>query len=261
MEHILVGSEALSKVLPNFYRTPGDIDYFMLTPGVTLPVTENRKTEGFYHPALTSYNWSGETASLDELYTIKVSHLFWTLKNQSWNKHYNDVLYLQQKTDAQFIPELYNILYPIWEEIHGKKETNLEQDPELFFNKNVKRVFEHDSIHASVSYYEEPLFNRILRDNHEVAVDKSKFDNMPGVMKLQLVREEVYATALERQVIPSGYNMSGREAYGWALKKTFTSFSKGWFALYIVLNLSELSQPDTDFVGYHLENSHRLVKI
>lgn len=233
-------------------RPPNDTDYFSDSP------VEGAET--FYHPLLEDWSW-GEVATLDELYTIKVSHSYWELRNNSWTKH---MFHITQMKDAgaQLIPELHSILYKIWVDTHGAKQANLEQTPQDFFNGNVSRVFEHDSIHASVAYHDGiPLFNAILRDGHEVAVDKAKFDALDLDKKLKLVREEVYATALERFIIPSGYSYNPSRAYAWALKKTITSFSKGWFPQFIVDNFSELRVPTENYVQVHKDNSHLLKRI
>lgn len=246
----LVGSKALKTHLPHI-REPRDIDFFADHK------IENAET--FYHPSLEKWDF-GKIASLDELYTIKVSHVFWDLKNGSWDKHMNDILTLQ-KAEAKFIPELYNILYPVWEERYGKKKANLEQEPDEFFNPNIQRVYEHDSVHDSIKYYDQPLFNQILRDGHNVAVDKNKFNALSPMDKNRLVFEEVYATALERHIIPSNYTMNARVGYAKALKQTITSFSKGWFPLHIVLNYMELRSPEINYVQRHKENSHLLIPV
>lgn len=246
----LIGSQAALHHFPDWGKT-NDVDYF--TDDKTVP------GDNFYHPDLEKWEW-GDIATPDELYTLKISHSFWELRNNSWDKHVFHAVQLK-KRGAVFLPELYSILYPIWEQTHGKKKANLELSPEEFFNKHVKRTYEHDSIHASVAYYDEPLFNRILRDNHEVAVDRSKFEAMPLEMKYQLVREEVYATALERQIIPSNYRENLLSAYSWALKKTITSFAKGWFPLFILLNFDDLRKPDLNFVQLHKNNSHKLIPL
>jgi hypothetical protein len=243
---VLIGSSAIKHYCEDF-RDPKDIDYFS-----TVPV---KGAEVFWHESLSQWDF-GDIATIDELYTIKVSHAFWELHG-TWNKHMYDVLYLQSK-GAKFIPELYAILYPIWEERYGKKKANLEAEPEEFFNPNVDRVYDHDSIHESVAYYEKPLFERILRDGHKVAVDRHKFDSMPLEDRLRLVREEVYATALERKIIPQDYKANSRAAYAYAMNKTVTSFSKGWFPLFIVLNYSELYKPDINYVQKHRDNAHIL---
>lgn len=247
----LVGSRALLRYFDDFYRQVDDIDYFS--------DTEIEGADVFYHPDLEKWSW-GSIATLDELYTIKVSHSFWQLRNNSWNKHMRDIQFMQEK-GAFFIQELHEILYPIWEESHGEKKANLEQEPDKFFNPKVDRKYDHDSIHASIAYYDRPLFNEILRDGHPVAVDRKKFEALPLERKLQLVREEVYATALERHLIPGDYVNSRVSAYKQALKQTVTSFSKGWFPLFIVLNWNQLNTPDLDFVKLHKSNADRLVQL
>lgn len=243
---VLIGSSAIKHWFPEF-REPRDVDYFS--------ETKIDGAECFWHPALSTWDF-GEIATVDEIYTIKISHAFWELHG-TWDKHMFDAVFLNQN-GAQFIPELYAILYPIWEEKHGKKKANLEATPEEFFNSNVYRIYDHDSIHESVAYYDKPLFDRILRDGSQVAVSKAKFDALHYTDKLRLVREEVYATALERQLIPQEYKGSPRAAYMWALRRTVTSFSKGWFPLFIVLNFSDLRRPDINFVQKHQSNSHML---
>jgi len=247
---ILIGSLALKEHLPNI-REPKDIDHFS---------DELEGSEVFWHPTLADYNWSGEVASLNELYTIKVSHSFWELRNGTWDKHMFDIVKMKE-AGAELIPELYAILYPIWVEKHGAKRANLELSPDEFFNPNVQRKYEHDSIHHSIAYFQEegPLFNRILRDGHQVAVDRSKFEALSLEDKFKLVREEVYATALERRLIPVDYNMNARVAYAFALKRTITSYTKGWFPLFIVENYNELRKPDVNFVEVHKANAHKLI--
>lgn len=243
----LIGSKALIQYIPNL-REPRDTDYFSETPV--------EGAEVFWHPLLANYAW-GEVATLDELYTIKVSHAFWELHG-TWNKHMFDVLTMQ-KHGAKLIPELYDILYKVWEDTHGKKKANLESDPEMFFNdKVIKRIYDHDSLHESVAYNERPLFEKILRDGSEVAVSRKKWEALSEEDKLNMVREEVYATALERWIVPSDYKYSPMKAYTWTLQKTITSLSKGWFPLFIVDNFSQLTKPDIDYVERHKQNSHKL---
>lgn len=255
MTHVLIGSKAMYHWFEDA-RSQKDIDYF--SDEIKAYTTEDgTRVETFWHPDLDKWNW-GPVASPNELYTIKVSHAFWELKNGSWSKHMMDVLFLQSK-GATLIPELYKILYKVWEETHGKKKVNLEADPEEFFNdKIVKRVYDHDSIHESVAYYDRPLFERILRDDSDVAVDKSKWDVMDHEDKLKMVREEIYATALERKLVPSDYKSSPGAAYNWTLRKTITSLTKGWFALFVVENFKDLTKADVDYVKRHRDNSHML---
>lgn len=255
---ILIGSAALEQYI-DLKRRPKDRDYF--ASGSVAKTYDWQPVETFTHPALEE--WFGteiRTATLNELYTIKLSHIFWDLKNKSWEKHCYDLM-LMRRAGAEFDMGLYAVLYKIWEEVHGKKKANLNASPEDFFNKQVSRIYEHDSIHHSIAYYDRPMFERILRDGHEVAVDIAKWEALSLEDKFKTVREEVYATALERQIIPSNYTASPRAAYQWALKKTITSFSKGWFPLFIVTHLEELWKPDINYVLRHKENSDKLIKL
>lgn len=247
---VLIGSKALQKYQGFENRKNKDIDYF------SDEKIENAET--FFHPDILQYFGDvNRAASLDELYTIKISHIFWDI---NWDKHIYDILNMQDM-EAQLIEELYNVLYKIWEEKYGKKKANLNVMASEFFTEKVTRIYDHDSIHASVAYYDSPLFNKILVDGEEVKVDRNKFEALSLEDKLKLVREEVYATALERILIPSEYKESPRKAYKWALKQTIISFSKGWFPLFIILNITDLWLPDVDFVKRHKDNKSKLIKL
>lgn len=244
---ILIGSHAMKHYVNNV--EPNDIDYF-----------SDSKIDGaetFYHPDLEKWDWSGDVASLDELYTIKVSHAFWSLRNGSWTKHMVHMMKLRE-AGATFIPELYDILYRIWEDIHGKKQANLNAEPEDFFNSNVTRIYDHDSIHASIAFNERPLFEKILRDGSKVAVSREKFDALSHEDKVNLVFEEVFATALERDEIANrGKNY--RSSYQKHLKKLITSYSKGWFPLWVALNFHEFTRCPVNYYQRFVENQDKLV--
>lgn len=244
---VLIGSTALQKYLPDI--NPRDVDYFSQKPV--------QGAETFYHPDLEKWDWA-DVATLDELMTIKLSHIFWELKNGSWIKHFY-YLTIMQDAGAKFLPGLYDILYPIWEERYGKKKANLSQNAEEFFSSSVTRVYEHDSIHESIA--DEPMFRKILKDGAEVAVDKRKFFELTYEDQLKTVREELYATALEREIIPSDYRTHHKRAYMNSLQKMLTSYSKGWFALFVAQNANVLRSPETNYVELHLNNKDRLVKI
>ena len=252
----MIGSAAMQQY-PYFKdRKSKDIDFFSDVP-IDIP---GERVETFSHPKIVEYfgKDTERAASIDELYTIKISHIFW---DKNWDKHAYDILKFQDFGNADLIPELYSILYDVWKERYGEKKVNLNVMAQDFFQATVKRDFEHDSIHASVAYYDKPLFNVILADGEQVKVDRSKFEAMTHEDKLKLVREEVYATALERQIIPSEYSYSPRAAYKWALMKTITSFSKGWFPLFCAEHLLELWSPDVDYVKKHKDNLDKLVKL
>ncbi len=250
---VLIGSRAIKYHFHDF-REPNDIDYFSDRP--------IKGAETFWHPDLAGtfgpWGFQKEIATPNELYTIKVSHSFWEQKNGSWRKHMADIMFLKKKGCALEY-DLYDHLYSVWEQHYGKKKVNLNADPKDFFNGNVFRLYDHDSIHRSVAYYDRPLFESVLKDGHSVAVDTHKFNMLDFQDKLRLVREEAYATALERQLIPNDYLGSPTGAYAWAIRKIITSFWKGDWALWVVEHFDELLRPDVDYVGRHLANKNILI--
>jgi hypothetical protein len=249
----LIGSRALRMHFPDA-REPGDWDYQSDLP---FRAAEFGGYDLFVDKRLGGWNW-GSIATPDELYTLKISHSFWEINGpRSWDKHAADIVFLSRK-GCQFIRPLYDIVLPIWKERYKRNPTNLNQNAGAFFADAVERKYDHDSLHESIAYGDRPLYESILREGSEVAVDNSKFWAMDHATQILTVREEIMATALERILIPNNYKGSPRAAYHWALRRTATSLFKGEWALFLMLNLDELMVPDCDYRGRHLNNLHKL---
>jgi hypothetical protein len=254
---LVVGSTALKFWFPENCREPKDLDVF--TDENSANFQEN--AEIFWDDQLLE--WFREDTyrhmTPDELYTLKVSHSFWELKNGSWDKHIADIIFLQNH-GAKLIPELHSLLYRIWERKHGKKVMSLAQEEQEFFKDAVPRIYDHDSIHYSVAYSPgHPIYEEVLRDGATVDVDPKKMWGLAHDDLVMLFREEIYATALERLMIPKNYRFSRGRAYKWALRRTITSLTKGRSARFIVENIQEFINPDMDYVSHHLENKHYLI--
>lgn len=247
----LIGSQAAKHWFPDF-REPNDIDYHSAAP----VDNEDRDYDIFVDKRLSAWDW-GEIATPSELYTMKVSHSFWEIGN-TWQKHMSDIVFFQRK-GVEFNRELYDILVPIWKDLHGRKRTSLAQNAKNFFGDAVVRKYDHDSVHASIAYYDTPLYESILVPGEEVMTDSKKFFSMDKDTQLKLVREEVYATALERILIPKNYKGSPTAAYAWALRRTITSLFKNEWALWTVLNYDTLARPDCDYVARHHAKADKLI--
>lgn len=260
----LIGGAAIHHHFPDYRRRKdSDIDYQATTQDDYDVLVRNHSEEAdiFFNEALAGWDW-GTVATPEELYTMKVSHSFWEIGGDSrnWQKHMDDIVFLQRK-GVKFNRELYDILYPMHKAMHGKKKTSLAQNAKNFFGDAVQRKYDHDSVHASIAYGDHPLFEDILVPGEDVMVDSSKFWAMDEDTKHMLVREEIYATALERILIPRDYRYSPMAAYAWSVQRTLTSLFKGEWALYLALNYSELCRPDCDYVARHLSNRDKLIEL
>ena len=253
MTILVVGSTAL-KALGLCGRKPKDVDIF----GDVDP--KRVRWDVFWHESLESW-WPPGTermATLDELYTIKLSHAYWELPNGSWNKHMYDLVVLRQ-AGAKVIQPLHDALYRVWEQHHGAKKVDLNMDSTAFFTDAVRRVWDHDSVHVSVAYGEQPMYEGLRREGEDVGMDMAKVKALPEEDIVKLFREEVYATALERRIIPGEYTYPARAAYYWALRRTITSLTKGWSAQFIAERYEVFRISDMDYVERHRERAHLLV--
>lgn len=154
---------------------------------------------------------------------------------------------------------LHDTLRKIWTERYGQKRVSLETEDKTFFADAVNRKYDHDSVHATVAYNDEPMYLQILKDGETVAVDPVKLWSLPFEEKILLFREEIYATALERKLIPSNYQMSQSAAYRWALRRTITSLTKGRSATFIVDHFERFARREVDYLKRHKERQHLLL--
>lgn len=256
MPTLVIGSYAL-KSLGVCNREPKDLDVFTdSTRPTTNPV--DRMWHETFSQWLTHKGF--RNATMDEMYTIKLSHSHWELPNGSWGKHIYDLIQLQN-AGAKLDFELYGLLYKVWEEKRGKKVMNLDQDKSAFFDDAVRRTYDHDSLHESVAFGDTPIYATVLRDGASVDIDPEKLWAMPHSRIVQLFVEEVCVTALERKIIPSNYTASPSAAYYWALRRTITSLTKGKSSRFMLQNIQEFATPDPDYVKRHLNNKHKLVRL
>lgn len=259
MRSMIIGSHAL-KALGVCNRVPKDMDVWtdQEIDGLTA-----ERMDVFWHPRLAEIvpetsEWS--YPSLDLMYTMKLSHSHWELPNGSWHKHIYDMRMLKS-AGAQLDMGLYRVLYKVWEETHGKKVMNLDQDKSEFFDDAVRRTYDHDSLHESVAFGDRPIYGEILKDGASVDIDSKKLWALPHERVVQLFIEEICVTALERIVIPRNYQTSSGAAYLWALRRTITSLTKGKSSRFILENIEEFIKPDPDYVQRHLSKADKLVRL
>lgn len=171
-----------------------------------------------------------------------------------------DILFLQDK-GAKIEEDFYKVLYQVWIDTHGAKKMDLNQDSSAFFTDGVKRKYVHDSVHYSLALTPgKPIYEDFLKEGASVDMDMKKVWAADKSVVINMFREEVAATALERIVIPRNYKCSPGMAWTWALRRCITSLMRGKSARFMVENFREFMLPD-DYVQRHLNNSHMLIKL
>ena len=114
------------------------------------------------------------------------------------------------------------------------------------------RLYEHDDLHRTTCYYDEPLYLSAKDDKSLAIIPRSSFERMSHQDRGRLVREECHAIALERVVIPAralGLHCDPADAYLYALHRICTDLATGWFRDFAIDCFDELSRADTDFAG------------
>jgi hypothetical protein len=256
---ISIGSTAARFRWPDFPREPKDRDVFSnQSQAGEDAFWDERMYEYFHHRGPGPV---ARFATPDELYTIKMSHTEWELKNGSWNKHMSDLLWMQQK-GCQVDEELYKLLRSIWKDRYGDRQFNLADDKATFFSDGVKRKYDHDSLHRSVAVEPGfPCYAYVLKDGAEVDIDGRKMWASGPEFLRDLFYEEIAVTALERKVIPSDYTSSPMAAWSWALRRTVTSLTKGKSSRFIRENYGYYRKPPYDYVAAHKLGSNYLEEL
>ena len=248
--NFLIGSRA---VILDGYRDISDSDYDVVYEDKPTLSCKNEMFHIDKNPAMhmlkdkisTEIEIEGQKFFIptsEALYTIKYSHSFWDIK---WNKTMWDISFFQSagiKLDEPF----FRALYAGWESIRGKKPARLNVSNNDFFTAKVDRKYKHDDLHLATCYYDRPIYERCKKDLNSAMVDRTLFNNLSHENKINMVKEEVYAIALERFVIPK--QMNDKLAYKLGLKKIITSLSKGWFPEFAVSNWNNIKNLDYDYV-------------
>lgn len=254
--NLLIGSRAVS-FWPVKYRNVEKSDYDIVTDQPEVFAGKKNKYEIFKtsdNRAFESIDCTIEVdvegdlcgiPSLSDLYTIKLSHSFWNIK---WDKTMWDIAWFQ-KHNISYNPVLFDNLYRGWVELRGRKPANLNKTNEEFFTKTVDRRYEHDDLHRATCYGERPIYEQCKEDLSRAAISQAMFFDLPRDLRIKMVKEEAYAIALERYLIPKNFNFSEKIAYRNALRLLITSLSKGWFPKFAVLNWVDIRTLDYDYVS------------
>lgn len=194
-------------------------------------------------------NTKDEVISLDALYTLKCSHLFFDNK---WEKHKAHILLLKNK-GCVIIEPLYYKLKEYWLNNNPPKfNLSLNKTKKDFFDDAVNYKYDHDYLHELVAFPNKPMYSSVLKDGHDVLLCKHKFDELTYESKIRLFREEISVIAIERWLIPTKFSgrISWYEAYILSLKKTIISLTKNWAQDFIIMNLDKFCIPEFSYFEY-----------
>lgn len=236
---MLIGSKAARIHFPDFPREPQDTDY----------ISENEVDNADCHYC-ESFEYiikkypNQSIAPPEVLYTLKISHSFWDIW---WDKTMFDICFYQTK-NVSFDDDLFKILYKDCEKRYGKKKAYLKKSNDDFFNDSVKRVYVHDDIHKAISYNDAPLYEKIKTDRSKAMVSYDLFSELCDEDKLNLCREEIFVTALERILIPIDFQKHPFAAFKEATKMLVTSMSRGWFPKFIITNWLKIRNYNCDYI-------------
>lgn len=113
------------------------------------------------------------------------------------------------------------------------------------------RAFAHDALHLATCYGEVPIYLQLKSDPAQALVPRQAFEQLPHAERIRLVREECYALALERVLIPAedlGEACGEGRAFQHALRRICTTLARGWFRDFAIDHHPEISRYDKTFV-------------
>ena len=236
MRKVLIGSSAGAKLFDDFPRQPKDEDWAVDGKDAKSRV---KGIEYLYNPVLIDW-LSGRKINRDELYTLKMSHIFWKLENGSFEKHLYDIIWMGEK-GCKLIHPLFNQLYKFWNDVHGKnKRSDLTLSSDDFFDNALENGHLHDYWHTILN--PNPTYLKVLKNGAEVEVCEQKFNSLSFEDKVALVKEEVMLMSWERK-----FHKDFRISYGRMLRKFVREHAPIWEAIWILQNWKSVCAPDFDY--------------
>lgn len=238
---ITIGSTAIKHYFPDFPREPKDLDIAVRSVGRMekipgIEYLENKiiykyQDEGFLKPEL--------------MISLKASHMFW---DNNWEKHLFDIQFLLKK-GFKIDKELVDELVPYWQDILPKiRRSNLEMGKDDFFTNAVNEDTEqHDYLHTLLNPI--PMYTRLLREDCEVELDPSKWENLTFEEKCDVVFEETAVMSFERYE-----KLPYKVGYRRQLKDNIIKHFPRYIALFAIENYPSLEKPKYDYITKIKEN-------
>lgn len=172
---------------------------------------------------------------LNMLYTIKVSHAAWDIK---WDKTIHDVTFLKSRGAKIDHSDILDALIDHWTTVHGCKKVNLNQMNDSFFTRHVKRIIDHDELHAIIANGS-PMHEKIRLDKDRPMCSVDLWNSLSYRDQVKTAREEMMVIAIERYL--TGIKHSDiMVALCKSYRNLVLSMTRGWFNLFLIENRSEI---------------------
>ena len=250
---VIVGSTALRR-WGITKRDPSDFDVWVSTQEEYDVYSQSSGVDVCLIPEhimdILDLHTMGGHALPNALYSIKLSHMAWDI---FWDKHKQEVLTMKLVNGCEIIPDLYETLVEHWKEEHGNKDfLSLYKSKDEFFTDGVVYVYDHDHLHELVAWPNRSVYESVLKDGHQVAIDHEKFLRLPFDQQVRMFREEISVIAAERWLLnpKTCGKIHWTKAYQMALRKTVTALTKNWATEFILMNLEYFHKPDYGYFEY-----------
>ena len=206
--------------------------------------------------------WTVQIASPSSIALIKRAFLY---SPSGWHKRVEEYHLLLARLDQAKTTEAEHRAYV---ELRSDLLARLDAESKSYFNMRVKneeffndfkypwlRVHEHDDLHRATSYSGTPIYQELKSDQALAFVPASGFEQLSHQDRIRMVREECYALALERVLIPArdlGVPWDENRGFQHALRRVCTTLARGWFRDFAIDNYPEVSRYDKPFLNdYH----------
>ncbi|EXX74096.1 hypothetical protein RhiirA5_409865 [Rhizophagus irregularis] len=205
-------------------------------------------------------------APLKILEALKTSHIYWP---EDFYKNISDLHWLRILLDYNKVSPIQPLCSPQRDELielmlktriketeiirgnpgahinlNMSNEDFLENEDNLFVQTRVP----HDDLHELVKYGDHPIYQGLKDDQSKAWIKKSLFEKLDYQTKINCVKEEAMAIALERYLIPMISN-NQENSYKSALVRICTTLTKGWYRKFAIDNYPRLSNLDKDLLS------------
>lgn len=234
----IIGSTAINHYF-DYFRSPKDLDIFSSDhTKFSSSIVENKIVEIIPAPVWWNHK---KYATLEEIITLKASHIFWTPRPRQ--KHINDIEFLLGK-GYQIRDDMFYQLYDHWESLYGERsQSDQNQSQDDFFDDYLTREIHHDQVHLWIN--PNPVYKKILVGDGSVNISEEKFLTLTHEEQLDVVREEVYVLSFERW--RKEKTTSPGLTYRINLIYFIGHLAPTWLALFTLKNFLRLNKPKINY--------------